>query len=189
MPRFIITPHAHPPKHERLLKKLVQELKTPSTNVQPLILEERIPSTKSRHVRVVWDGWKELGDEQRSTVITEAYAEAEGREAAEEITIAEGLTPPEALALGLLPFKVVPARKKNDTISEEAYQKALASEGAIPYSAPGPGSCASPESRMPRKLPRDSRSAARIVVGSGPGIGDGVVAESVTPATWQLYSS
>ena len=132
MPRFIITPHAHPPKHERLLKKLVQELKTPSTNVQPLILEERIPSTKSRHVRVVWDGWKELGDEQRSTVITEAYAEAEGREAAEEITIAEGLTPPEALALGLLPFKVVPARKKNDTISEEAYQKALASEGAIP---------------------------------------------------------
>src|SRR5947209_7682221 len=116
MPRFIIPSRADSSKNERLVKKLAQELRTPSSNVQPLILEERIPSTKSRHVRVIWDAWKDLGDEQRSAVITDAYAEAEGQQAADDITIAEGLTPQEALALGLLPFKVVPTRKKNDSI-------------------------------------------------------------------------
>jgi hypothetical protein len=128
MPRFIITSRADASKNERLVKKRAQELRTPSSNVQPLILEERVPSTKSRHVRVIWDAWKDLGDEQRSAVITNAYAEADGQQAAEDITIAEGLLPQEALALGLLPFKVVPTRRKNDSIPAEAYQKALAGE-------------------------------------------------------------
>jgi len=114
MPRFVVTPQAPSPKHERLVKKLVQEFRTSSTNLQPLILEEQVPSTKSRHVRVIWDAWKDLGDEQRAAVIVDAYTEAEGTEAAQEITLAENLTPQEALALGLLPFKVVPTRKRTD---------------------------------------------------------------------------
>src|SRR5437868_14534019 len=121
MPRYIVTPHARSPKHERYVKKLTQEFRTSSQNVQPIILEEQVPSTKSRHVRVIWDRWKELDDEQRSAVITDAYSQAEGQEAAEEITLAEGVTPQEALALGLLPYKVVPARKKTDSIPLEAY--------------------------------------------------------------------
>jgi hypothetical protein len=128
MPRFVITPHAPSPKHERLVKKLVQEFTASSSNLQPLILEEQVPTTKSRHVRVIWDAWKDLTDEQRSAVIVDAYTEAEGPEAAAEITIAEGVTPHEALALGLLPYKVVPTRKKNDPISSQAYQAALAAE-------------------------------------------------------------
>lgn len=128
MPRFIITPNAPSPKHERLVKKLAQEFAAASPHLQPLILEEQIPSTKSRHVRVIWDAWKDLTDEQRAAVIVDAYKEAEGPEAAEAITIAEGVTPPEALALGLLPFKVVAARKKGDPVPPGAYQTALAAE-------------------------------------------------------------
>jgi hypothetical protein len=128
MPRFIITPGARSPKHDAFVKKLVQEFTNSSANVQPLILEEQIPATGSRHVRVIWDRWKEIGDEQRAAVIADAYAQAEGPEAAAQITIAEGVTPQEALALGLLPFKVVPARKKNDPLPPEDYQAALARE-------------------------------------------------------------
>lgn len=128
MPRFIITPGTHSPKHDAFVKKLVQEFTSAGANLQPLILEEQVPSTKSRHVRVLWDRWKELEDEQRAAVIVDAYAQAEGAEAAGEITIAEGVTPHEALALGLLPFKVVPARKQHDPIPLDAYKTAQAKE-------------------------------------------------------------
>src|SRR5438132_8664011 len=128
MPRYIVTPHARSPKHERYVKKLTQEFRTSSQNVQPIILEEQVPSTKSRHVRVIWDAWKELTDEQRSDVIVDAYMQAEGPEAAAEITLAEGVTPQEALALGILPFKVVPARSKTESLSMADYQAALTAE-------------------------------------------------------------
>jgi len=38
MPRFIITPHTPAPKHDRLVKKLVQEFTASSNHLQPLIL-------------------------------------------------------------------------------------------------------------------------------------------------------
>jgi hypothetical protein len=128
MPRFIIRPSAQSPRHDSFVKKLVQEFTTSSANLQPLILEEQVPSTKSRHVRVIWDRWKELDDEQRAAVIVDAYTQAEGAQAADEITLAEGVTPQEALALGLLPYKIVPARKKTDSLPLEAYQAAQAKE-------------------------------------------------------------
>jgi hypothetical protein len=128
MPRHIITSVPRSPKHEKLVKKLVQEFSATSPNLQPLILEERITATQSRHVRVIWDAWKDLRDEQRSDVIVEAYQQAEGEEAAGQITIAEGVTVPEALALGLLPFKVVPAPKKAEKVPAAAYEEAIAEE-------------------------------------------------------------
>ncbi len=129
MPRFVTTPGTTSPKHELFVKKLAQEFTAGSANVQPLILEELVPATRSRHVRVIWDRWKELEDEQRSAVIVDAYAEAEGPEASSEVTIAEGLTPQEALALGLLPFKVLPVRKKNVPVPLEEFENAIAKEG------------------------------------------------------------
>lgn len=128
MPRFILPSKTHSPQHEKFVKKLVQEFSATSANLQPLILEERVPATRSRHVRVIWDAWKSLDDEQRSAIIVDAYLAAEGAEAASEITIAEGFTPQEALALGLLPYQIAPARKKADPIAEKAYRAALASE-------------------------------------------------------------
>ncbi len=111
-----------------LVKKLAQEFNSSSSNVQPLILEEEIPATKSRHVRVIWDRWKELPDEERSAIISDAYAVVEGPDVANTITIADGLTPREAHALGLLPFKVVPVRTKNDPAAAQAFADAMAAE-------------------------------------------------------------
>lgn len=128
MPRFITTPRDRSPRHDAFVKRLVREFAASSTSLQPLILEERIPATNSRHVHVIWDRWKDIPDEQRAAVIDAAYTQAEGPQAAAEITIADGVTPREALALGLLPFKVLPARKKNDPLGLEAYQAALARE-------------------------------------------------------------
>ena len=128
MPRFVVNPHAPSPKHERLVKKLGQELKAPTDNLQPLILEEMVPSTRSRHVRVIWDARKDLDDEQRSGVILDAYNDAEGQQAAAEVTIATGLTPQEALALGMLPYQVVPTRRRTDVIPLADYQKVQAME-------------------------------------------------------------
>jgi hypothetical protein len=87
-----------------------------------------VPETKSRHVHVIWDSWKDLSDDQRSTIIVDAYRQVEGDQAAAEVTIAEGVTVQEALALGLLPFKVVPGRKRNDTISLDDYRRAMEAE-------------------------------------------------------------
>jgi hypothetical protein len=129
MPRHIVSPGPPSPRHDRLVKKLLPEFAAASTSRQPLILEERVPETHSRHVHVIWDAWKDLPDEQRSAIIVDAYRQAEGDEAAAEVTIAEGVTAHEALALGLLPFKVVPARKRNDPTSPEDYRQAMEAEG------------------------------------------------------------
>lgn len=128
MPRFVIRPASRSSGHEGLVKKLIAEFNASSANLQPLILEEHIPATGSRHVRVIWDRWKGIDDEQRSEAITEAYARNEGTEAAANITIAEGVTPQEALALGWLPFKVVPLPKKGDSLRLAAYQEAQEKE-------------------------------------------------------------
>ncbi len=66
-----------------------------------------------------------MSDEQRSDIILEAYRQAEGVEAANELTIATGATVQEAMSLGLLPFKIVSARKAEDPISLDDYQRAF----------------------------------------------------------------
>jgi hypothetical protein len=128
MPRYIVPATSPSPKHEKLVKKLVQEFAASSPNLQPLIVEEQVPATQSRHVHVIWDAWKDLSDEQRAAVILDAYKQVEGEEVVAQITIAEGVTVHEALALGLLPFKVVPTRKKGDKLPPETYEEAMAEE-------------------------------------------------------------
>jgi len=34
---------------------------------------------------VIWDAWKDLGDEQRSAIILDAYQQAEGEQGASEL--------------------------------------------------------------------------------------------------------
>jgi hypothetical protein len=128
MPRYIITSSSRSPKHDRLVKKLVQELTAPGTDLEPLILEERVPATQSRHVYVVWDAWRGIAEEERSAIIVEAYTRAEGEDAAAQVTIASGVTPEEARVLGLLPWKVLPIRDGSKSPSEEEYKKAIAAE-------------------------------------------------------------
>jgi hypothetical protein len=124
VPRHIIRPpDSSAPSYAKLVKKLVEELKGARVGVQPVILETQIPATRSRHVQVIWDDWERIDDEQRSLIIVEAYTKLEGEEAAEQITIAEGVTPVEVLALGLFPFKIVPTRKRDDPIPLEEYRR------------------------------------------------------------------
>lgn len=129
MPRYVIKQAAKPAEHDQLVKRLVPELQTAGTDPQPLILEEEIDSTGSRHVHVIWDRWRNLTDEQRAAVIMDAYLISEGKQAAENITIASGVTVEEALVLGLLPYKVVSARKRHENKPPAAeHKKALLAE-------------------------------------------------------------
>ena len=129
MPRIILKKPPKPPEHEKLVRRLAQELKSPGSELQPLILEQEIEATGSRHVHVIWDRWKELSEEQRSDIIWDAYAEAEGVDAGEDITLASGLIPQEAVVLGLLPFKLLHSRKRHEARPPMArYKKVMEAE-------------------------------------------------------------
>ncbi len=128
MPRFILREKPRSPKHDRLVRKLAQELQSPGAQPQPLILESEIPATKSRHVHVIWDDWSKLSEEERADVILDAYSTAEGQNYAEQIAIAIGLTSSEALALGLLPWKVDPILSRRNGLHEADYGRALLGE-------------------------------------------------------------
>ncbi len=127
MPRHIINRREMIAHHPKLVKKLVAEL-IGGKSKQPVIVEEVIPATASRHVHVIWDQWRRLPEEERSDVIWQAYREAEGEEAASNITIAIGATPEEALALGLLPFQVRRLRKRANAVSPDDYRRAMEQE-------------------------------------------------------------
>lgn len=113
MPRIILSPPPKSPDHDKLVKRLAQELMSPAGESQPFIIERQIEGTGTRHVHVIWDRWKTIRDEQRSDIIWDAYTEAEGKES-DDIALASGVTPAEALVFGLLPFKVVPVRRRHE---------------------------------------------------------------------------
>jgi hypothetical protein len=127
MPRYIINPRTTRPKTDHLVERLVCELDPSAPEaLQPLILERHIPTTKSRHIHVIWDEWEGIPEEDRSAVIIEAYAQVEGEHGVDDITIALGFTPQEALHAGLLPYRVEPARP--DDAGRTEYRTAIAEE-------------------------------------------------------------
>ncbi|HEV3007344.1 MAG TPA: hypothetical protein VGX78_22930 [Pirellulales bacterium] len=132
MPRHILKPDPRSPRFDDIVARLVREFEqaAPGTSPQPVIIEQHVPSTGSRHLHVIWDEWRRIPEMQRSEIIVDAYRRAEGEPAADEVTIAVGATVQEAMALGLLPFKIVPSRKANGPISLDAYRQAFESEAA-----------------------------------------------------------
>jgi hypothetical protein len=131
MPRYILTSQARHPQHDKLVKRLARELATPSDLVQPLILEEHLPPNGSRRVYVIWNKWKDLELEERSEIIDGAYEQAEGKQAAAKVLIATGLTAQEALAYGLLPYKVERLNRSSDNSPSDAYRKGVAKEAGF----------------------------------------------------------
>lgn len=111
MPRHIIRADERVSHHPKLARTLAKEIREPGGDPQPFILEEEIQPNGSRHVQVIWELWKKVPEEDRGQVILDAYALAEGAAFADNIAIAAGYTPHEALALGLLPWVVTPARQ------------------------------------------------------------------------------
>lgn len=55
-------------KHKKLVEKLAVELRENSAELQPLILEEEIPTTASRHIQVIWDQWQGIDAEKRAAI-------------------------------------------------------------------------------------------------------------------------
>lgn len=132
MPRHIID-RMSGPLDPQLRSQLVQELcdeltAAPGKRVEPLILEEIIGPSRSRHIQVIWSRWEHVPDETRTDIILEAYQRTQPDTTAGNIAVAVGLTPDDALALGLLRFNVVPMWRPSDSLSREDYEKAMDSE-------------------------------------------------------------
>jgi len=128
MPRYIQGSKTNPGRFEDLVKALAKELKASGGGLQPLILEQVTRPNGDRDVTVIWDRWRSVPEDARPEVIIAAYERAEGKEYADSVMTAEGVTASEAAALGILRYAVVPARRRDDPVPAEAYRKAVAEE-------------------------------------------------------------
>ena len=112
-----------------LVRELAKELKNPRPMGQPIILEDSLLGN-AVSVQVVWDRWHDVPPESQTQVIYDAYSAAFGEEYRQKIRLALGVTVPEAANLGLLPFQIIPARRKDGEPSQEEYRKAMIDAGA-----------------------------------------------------------
>ncbi len=135
MPRHERKPAKIGPGHEKLVDALVGELRDPKPIGQPIVLEDHTPETDSIRINVVWDRWEECPREARSTIILDAYKRFFDKETFQQITLTLGTTVPEAVALGLLPFGIEPARSRAGDATQKEYCDAMTEAGAS--SVPG----------------------------------------------------
>ncbi len=118
-------------KRLSLVDDLASVLRSAQPNArQPLISENQIAQTKSVHVAVIWDKWKDLSPTERSEVILNACTRA-GRFRNSTITLAMGLTGEEALRRGFLPYSIVIMRRQGRSPSRDQMEKAMAGAGGI----------------------------------------------------------
>jgi hypothetical protein len=130
MPRIKVGTQGEPAVTNRALaEELVQELKNGRKSGQPIIYEQEF-STGRMRVTVIWDKWEQLPLEDRSSLILRAFEIAEGPDYRDRIALASGLTVPEALAAGMLPYQVEPGLRKSDRVSREQVRAAMIAEGA-----------------------------------------------------------
>ncbi len=129
--------HRQPParpedkdEFEQLVTALTQELMKPRDIGQPIILEDETLETNSLRVHVIWERWEEWCGELRSRIVLEAYERAFLNDPRPQITLVLGLTVPEAIAIGLLPFKIVAARERAGMSLTPEYRQALLDAGA-----------------------------------------------------------
>jgi hypothetical protein len=88
-------------KAEQLLERLLQEWRAQQAGEgEPLIIEEAPRSgDRPNHLYVVWSEWDDLTPIERSRLIMQAYEKYRGRDVANSVTLAMGLTPDEARAM------------------------------------------------------------------------------------------
>ena len=113
----------------KLVARLVDELKSDRAAGQPMIEENEFPTKKLR-VNVVWDEWDRLSHEDRTATILQAYEQAESKAFRDRIALASGMTVPEAHAAGMLPYQIIAAVRKTDSVTMDQCRKALIEEGA-----------------------------------------------------------
>jgi hypothetical protein len=104
MPVIQRKPSRQHPEHDALVRELVRHL-APAADDElpafPRIVEEAVPLSRALRVFVLWDRWESVRDIERSEIILEAYDQARGREAMLQISVASGVTPTEAMQLGM----------------------------------------------------------------------------------------
>jgi hypothetical protein len=101
MPVRTITPERSS-DYTKLVDDLDAEWGNPqSTNAEPVILIEPDRDGKPVHVYVVWNKWSHVDRVQRSEIIMDAAERRLPQPEVLNITIAMGLTPDEARAMGL----------------------------------------------------------------------------------------
>ena len=112
-----------------LVKRLADELKSQRETGQPMIYEHKFDGGRIR-VTVVWDEWASMTLEDRTSVILDAYAQAEGADFKKKIVLASGLTVPEAESVGMLPFQIITGLRKGDPVTPEQCREAMIKVGA-----------------------------------------------------------
>lgn len=113
-----------------LLAELVKELKNAGETGQPRIEEQVFPKTNAIRTSVIWDKWESVPDDDRYQTILQAYEEAEGKAFRERIALALGLTVPEAVEAGLLPYRIIPLLRRGDAVTREQCREAMIAQGA-----------------------------------------------------------
>lgn len=118
-----------------LVQKLTTEIIEPKAFGQPAIEEQEFPSGNLR-VLVLWDDWHELNSGLRTQIILKAYQAANRPETSDRITLASGLTFPEAYLAGTIPFQVRPVVRDSDGVTFEDCVRAMLAEGASTLANP-----------------------------------------------------
>lgn len=113
----------------KLVDRLVDELKTNRESGQPFIYEQVFATGKIRML-VIWDDWKDLPLEERTNVILSAIEQSDGRDYRAKVALASGLTVPEGVAAGVLPYQIITALRKDDEVTLEQCHAAMLAEGA-----------------------------------------------------------
>lgn len=120
----------------KLVDQLADELSSDRQAGQPFIYEQQFSTGKMR-VLVVWDEWKDVALEDRTSTILAAYEKAGEKDNRARIALASGLTVPEATAAGMLPYNVFPALRTSDPVTPQECRDAMLMEGATELIEPG----------------------------------------------------
>jgi hypothetical protein len=130
MPRIKMGFEDQPRKTDaRLVERLVEELKANRESGQPFIYEQSFTTGKIRAL-VIWDDWKDLPLEERTNIILSAIEKSDGKDYRAKVALASGLTVPEGVAAGMLPYQIITAHRKGDRVTLEQCWDAMLSEGA-----------------------------------------------------------
>jgi len=128
MPRLIRPVPQFSVQREGLVDHLAKELGSPCKFGQPIIIEDPVAGGDRRLIHVIWDDWEGCPREERTAIIQAAYQRAFGEEYQDKISLAIGITVPEAVAMGLLPYTFRKRQSHGEWTEEE--RQAMIKAGA-----------------------------------------------------------
>ncbi len=112
-----------------LVRQLAGELSGPAESNGPIVFEIPLGQTHMKDVLVIWDKFRDVGVEERTEIIMDAYRQAfkETNDIDKTISLAAGLTCEDAWEATYLPYVVEPAQD----VELAQVKDALVAEGAL----------------------------------------------------------